>query len=167
MSTSKLPLQSFRLKNFKAVRDSGLIRFTPLTVFIGNNGSGKSSLIEGLEMFQEIGIHGIDESLQPWRGFEHVWNKAVTHKPKKNKEGKLQAANPLTFIFKGRATPFIKKTTAIELSLGMDPEENKVYIHNYHVLSSDYSPNERLMRDGTSGWGTSGTSITFHKNIYI
>ena len=35
-----------RLKNFKAVRDSGEISFTPLTVFIGNNGSGKSSVIE-------------------------------------------------------------------------------------------------------------------------
>src|SRR5437660_384226 len=43
-------LQSFRLKNFKAVRDSGVINFTPLTVFIGGNGSGKSSIIEGLEM---------------------------------------------------------------------------------------------------------------------
>ena len=145
MSSPKLPLQSFRLKNFKAIRDSGIIRFTPLTVLIGNNGSGKSSLIEGLEMFKEIGIHGIDESLQPWRGFEHVWNKAITHKPKKNREGKLQAANPLTFSFKGRATPLIEETTTIELSLGMDPEENKVYIHNYHVLSSNYMPHGRII----------------------
>ena len=44
----KLPLQTFRLKNFKAVRDSGVIRFTPLTVFIGNNGVGKSSIVEGV-----------------------------------------------------------------------------------------------------------------------
>jgi AAA15 family ATPase/GTPase len=42
-----LVLQSFRLKNFKAVRDSRAIRFTPLTVFIGNNGSGKSSSVGG------------------------------------------------------------------------------------------------------------------------
>jgi hypothetical protein len=47
-------LRSFRLKNFKAVRDRGVIRFTPLTVFIGNNGSGKSSIIEGLETSQTI-----------------------------------------------------------------------------------------------------------------
>jgi AAA15 family ATPase/GTPase len=44
-----LMLQSFRLKNFKAVRDSRAIRFTPLTVFIGNNGSGKSNIVEGLD----------------------------------------------------------------------------------------------------------------------
>ena len=36
-------LRSFKLKNFKAVRDSGILRFTPLTVFIGNNGGGLST----------------------------------------------------------------------------------------------------------------------------
>jgi AAA15 family ATPase/GTPase len=40
-------LKSFLLRNFKAVRDSKAIRFTPLTAFIGNNGSGKSSLLRG------------------------------------------------------------------------------------------------------------------------
>ena len=42
-------LNSVRIENFKAVRKSGTVTLTPLTVFIGNNGSGKSSLIEGLE----------------------------------------------------------------------------------------------------------------------
>jgi AAA15 family ATPase/GTPase len=50
----RLPLASFRLHNFMAVRDSGTVRFSPLTVFIGNNGSGKSSLMEGLETFRDI-----------------------------------------------------------------------------------------------------------------
>ena len=47
---SKLSLMTFRLQNFKAVQDSKTIKFTPLTAFIGNNGSGKSSIVEGLEM---------------------------------------------------------------------------------------------------------------------
>jgi AAA15 family ATPase/GTPase len=42
----KPSLISFRVKNFKAVQDSKTIKFTPLTVFIGNNGSGKSSIFE-------------------------------------------------------------------------------------------------------------------------
>ena len=54
----KLPLESFRLKNFKVVRDSGDIEFTPLTVFIGNNGSDKSSIVEGLQTYQRIGKVG-------------------------------------------------------------------------------------------------------------
>lgn len=47
-------LRSFRLKHFKAVRDSGVIRFSPLTVFIGNNGSGKSSITEALETLRKL-----------------------------------------------------------------------------------------------------------------
>jgi predicted ATPase len=67
-------LKSFRLHNFKAVRNSGVVKFTPLTVFIGNNGSGKSSLIEGLETFQTIVTEGLDEAMNRWRGFEFIWN---------------------------------------------------------------------------------------------
>ena len=62
----KLSLFSFRLKNFKAVQDSKTIRFTPLTAFIGNNGSGKSSIIEALETFQSVVLNGLDEAMTPW-----------------------------------------------------------------------------------------------------
>src|SRR5687768_9943607 len=93
----KLPLETFRLQNFKAVRDSGTVTFTPLTVFIGNNGSGKSSLIEGLETFQNIVLHGLDEAFLPWRGFEHIWNKAVSHQLKGNQIGSLERQNPMSF----------------------------------------------------------------------
>jgi predicted ATPase len=74
-----LSLKSFRLKNFKAIRDSGEVRFTPLTVFIGNNGSGKSSIIEGLETFQTLVMNGLDVSMNRWRGFENIRNQAAPH----------------------------------------------------------------------------------------
>ena len=135
MSSAKLPLQSFRLKNFKAIRDSGVIRFTPLTVLIGNNGSGKSSLIEGLEMFQQMALHGIDEAMQPWRGFEHIWNKAVKHDLKKNK----RIGNPLTFKIKGFYKGFMGAATPIqvELSLSMDSQKNTVTIEDLIVMAPE------------------------------
>ena len=68
----KLPLKSFRLKNFKAIRDSGDVKFTPLTVLIGDNGSGKSSLVEGLETYQRIVTQSLDSAMGMWRGLEHV-----------------------------------------------------------------------------------------------
>ena len=70
----KLALKSFRLKNFKAIRDSGVVDFTPLTVLIGDNGSGKSSLVEGLQTYQRIVSDGLDEAMQMWRGFEYIIN---------------------------------------------------------------------------------------------
>lgn len=68
-------LDSLRVSNFKAVRDSGALKFGGLTVLIGNNGSGKSSLIEALETYQRIVTHGLDDAMQRFMGMEHVHNK--------------------------------------------------------------------------------------------
>ncbi len=64
-----------RLQNFKAIRDSKTIPLTPLTALIGYNGSGKSSVVEGLETLQHIVRYGLDAAMQDWRGFEHIWNR--------------------------------------------------------------------------------------------
>lgn len=68
-------LDSIKVKNFKAVRDSGPVKLGPLTAFIGNNGAGKSSLIEALETYQAIVGNGLDEAMQRFMGIEHVQNK--------------------------------------------------------------------------------------------
>ena len=68
-------LNSLRVSNFKAVRDSGTVKLGALTVLIGNNGSGKSSLIEALETYQRIVTHGLDDAMQRFMGMEHVHNK--------------------------------------------------------------------------------------------
>lgn len=73
-----LPIKSFRVKNFKGIRDSGEVRFTPLTVFIGNNGSGKSSLIEALQTYQDIVVNGLDKAMNRWRGFENIHNPPIS-----------------------------------------------------------------------------------------
>ncbi|MDE2821332.1 MAG: ATP-binding protein [Chloroflexota bacterium] len=75
--TKKLALKSFRLKNFKAIHDSGVVKFSPLTVLIGDNGSGKSSLVEGLQTYQRITKDGLDEAMQMWRGFENIVNPPI------------------------------------------------------------------------------------------
>ena len=68
-------LRGFRVKNFKAIQNSGMVTFTPLTVFIGNNGSGKSSLIEAMETYRSIVVDGLDKAMERWLGFEHILNK--------------------------------------------------------------------------------------------
>ncbi len=75
--TSKL--STFRLKNFKAIQNSGVVEFTPLTVLIGDNGSGKSSLVEGLQTYQRIVTDGLDVAMQMWRGFEYIINPPLHH----------------------------------------------------------------------------------------
>ena len=97
----KLAVSALRIKNFKAIRDSGTLKLTPLTVFIGNNGSGKSSIIEALEALQRIAVDGLDEAMNVWRGFEHVWNNSVGHKLVSGKGDKRWHSNPITFSLKG------------------------------------------------------------------
>ncbi len=77
----KLALKSFRLRNFKAIKDSGDVKFTPLTVLIGDNGSGKSSLVEGLQTYQRIVTDGLDAAMQMWRGFEYIVNPPLRDGP--------------------------------------------------------------------------------------
>src|SRR5215510_12565371 len=49
----RLRLERLRVQGFKAVKDSGYVDLQPLTLFIGRNGSGKSSLVEALQWMQD------------------------------------------------------------------------------------------------------------------
>ena len=96
-------LSSLTIENFKAVRNSGTVKLTPITVLIGNNGSGKSSLIEGLETYQETVTRGLDAAIGRWLGFEHVWNKRARHNRKNIGTEDETYENPMVFVLKGRA----------------------------------------------------------------
>ena len=58
-----IALSSFQLRNFKAVRNSGRLKLTPLTAFIGYNGSGKSSIVEALETVRTLVLQGLDQAM--------------------------------------------------------------------------------------------------------
>ena len=95
-------LKSISIKNFKAIRDSKTLKITPLTAFIGNNGSGKSSIVEALQMLKSFALDGIDSALAPWYGFDYIWNKAVKHEVDKKSESDI-LTNSMSFVlnFKG------------------------------------------------------------------
>lgn len=46
-------LTSFRVKNFKAWKDTGDVRLAPITVFFGGNSAGKTSLLQFLLMLRQ------------------------------------------------------------------------------------------------------------------
>jgi predicted ATPase len=81
-----MKLTSIRIKQFKAVDDSGTLKLGPLTAFVGFNGTGKSSIIEACEFLQNYALGGLEAALSPWFGFEHIlWQGA---------ERKRQASSP-------------------------------------------------------------------------
>lgn len=120
---SSLSLSSFKLLNFKAIQDSKIIKFKPLTAFIGNNGSGKSSIIEALESFQTLALQGIDAAMQPWHGFEYIWNRSTRHK------NKPVTANPMIFRLSG-----LSNDKKFKVRLGLSASENydKVKFKEYY-----------------------------------
>jgi predicted ATPase len=97
-------LRSFRLENFKAVQKSGTIPLSPLTVLIGNNGSGKSSLIEGLESYREIIVAGLDTAMKRWYGMGHVWNKHARHNLVASGVANETYENPIRFDACGKTS---------------------------------------------------------------
>lgn len=72
-----MQIKSIAVENFKALRDSGVVKLKPLSVIIGNNGSGKSSLLEAAETYRRVVLEGVDAAMEHWQGFEHVRHKAA------------------------------------------------------------------------------------------
>ncbi len=70
-----MQIKSIAIDNFKAVRRSGTVRLRPLSVIIGNNGSGKSSLLEAVETYVRVLTDGVDVAMEHWQGFEHIQHK--------------------------------------------------------------------------------------------
>ncbi|MGK7873813.1 MAG: AAA family ATPase [Xenococcaceae cyanobacterium] len=114
-------LRSFQLENFKAVRDSKTIKFTPLTVFIGNNGSGKSSIIEGLLTYQSIVRDGLDDAMNYWLGFEYIRNLAVSHSHRQLGTERPYETNPIKF--KIRSQDWLS-----EMAVTIAPGGNELFI---------------------------------------
>jgi predicted ATPase len=111
-------LNSISIENFKAVRKSGTVKLTPLTVFIGNNGSGKSSLLEGLEIYQETVSRGLDAAIERWVGLEPMWNKRAQRNRKHAGTEDGTYENPMVFALKGRG---FRGSFTVRMEISADP----------------------------------------------
>jgi predicted ATPase len=121
MNEHPMALQSVRVRNFKAIVDSRTLRLGSLTVFIGHNGSGKSSLIEALETYQSIVVDGLDVAMQRWLGIEHV-----RHLGAEARERAGKALNAMTFDLSIGAS--LRKSTRLEMSVNNDAAANQMFI---------------------------------------
>lgn len=130
-------LQSVRIRNFKAIVDSKTVKLGPLTVFVGNNGVGKSSLIEGLETYQTIVLGGLDNAMHRWLGIEHA-----RHKGQESKERVGRLIHPIRFEFSLGKKP--RTVSRINMAVNNDPAANRMFISEEHITLADGT---RLERD--------------------
>ena len=125
-----MSLQSLRIRNFKAVVDSKTVKLGPLTAFIGNNGAGKSSLIEALETYQAIVRDGLDMAMQRWLGIEHV-----RHKAQEAKERMGQLVNPISWELALGDSP--RKVRRLSMTVNNDPAANRMFIASERITRLD------------------------------
>ncbi|WP_369417301.1 AAA family ATPase [Leptothrix ochracea] len=123
-------LQSVRVRNFKAIVDSKTVKLGPLTAFIGNNGAGKSSLIEALETYQSIVRDGLDIAMQRWLGIEHA-----RHKGQEVRQRLGEPVNPIQFQLSIGDSP--RKARRIELAVNNDPAGNRMMISAERLSRGD------------------------------
>jgi len=101
MKTRKQAVASLRIRNFKAIKDTGTLKLGGLTVFIGDNGAGKSSVLEALRFLADLARGTLDDAFTPFRGFEHVRWKGGPDRGKRKQAGPdghtsdLEETNPI------------------------------------------------------------------------
>lgn len=146
-----MTLQSVRVRNFKAIVDSRTVRFGPLTVFIGHNGSGKSSLIEALETYQSIVAENLDVAMQRWLGIEYA-----RHLGAEAKERAGKALNAIAFDLSIGASS--RRATLLEMSVNNDAAANQMFIaHEKSTHSNGWFIEKSLER--AEGANEPGRSI--------
>lgn len=144
-------LQSLRVRNFKAIVDSKTVKLGALTAFIGNNGAGKSSLIEALETYQSIVRDGLDIAMQRWLGIEHA-----RHKGQEVKERLGKSVNPISFQL--AIGDSARKLRRIEMTVNNDPAANRMFIATERISRMDGSWTGRDQMGAIQTYG-SGRSI--------
>lgn len=104
-------IERVRIKNFKAITEAD-IRFSSVTAFIGNNGSGKSSVIEALQTLQNCFLYSLSEAFNSrWLGLENVRN--------------AFAKGPIEFEIEGS---YADVKMIYQIAFDVDPEINFYFV---------------------------------------
>jgi predicted ATPase len=127
----KPPLRSFRVENFKSIHDSGRVDFGWLTVFIGNNGVGKSSLVEAIETMRDVTLQGLDDAFRRWRGFEHVWNKSTEPELLERRDHRDSYKQPMRFWFHWRQKSIELR---FQQTISPGPGSNTLFIQREQLI---------------------------------
>lgn len=152
-------LQSVRIRNFKAIIDSKVVKLGPLTAFIGHNGAGKSSLIEALETYQAIVREGLDIAMQRWLGIEHA-----RHKGQEAKERLGEPVNPIDFELALGDSP--RKVSRVKLAVNNDPAANQMFIVDERITLPDKTFAERDSKGAAQTYGK-GRSLLSAPAVYL
>jgi predicted ATPase len=150
------PLRSFRVQNFKSIRDSGPVKFGWLTAFVGNNGVGKSNLIEAVETQRDITLHGVDVAFNRWRGFEHAWSKSTEPKLRVRLGHRDSYTDPMRFRWHWNERIDVNFEQTITKGSG----GNSLFIQHEQLVERSAGETHRCVRDETGEALIDGRVVT-------
>ena len=136
---AKCPIiDNVRVNNYKAICDSKKVSLSPLTVLVGDNGSGKNSLIDALETYSSIVATGLGEGLERQGIFEDILNKKSRREPKLkllfvDGSEETYLDSPLQFSLEFKAG---KERIKTNLAISMSPAGDRIAIVGEQILTS-------------------------------
>lgn len=141
----KPPITSLRIKSFKAIQDTGVLKPRALTAFIGDNGTGKSSVLESLRFLRTLSIGTLDEALAPFGGYEHVhWNAGKRRGHAKPGEGiEFNEFYPLDITLHGHVG---KARASAHVRVSGQNQNVAVFEHESLKVGSDVYERDRTWR---------------------
>jgi len=74
-------LEGLHVRNYRVLRDVHLADLTPLTVLVGPNASGKSTVLDGLSFLAECFDDGMDRAVRRRGGMHELRSRGITAEP--------------------------------------------------------------------------------------
>lgn len=136
----KRPIASLRVRHFKAIKDTGVLKPGGLTVFIGDNGTGKSSVIEALRFVADLAHETLDRALERFGGYEHVRWKGGRRRGHAAPEAPLKEYHPLEITVRGH----VGRVSASAMTRLSGQNQNEVIFESEELKVGS----ERHARDG-------------------
>jgi len=132
-------INSIRIRNFKSLKDSGRIDIRPLTILVGPNNSGKSSVLQALMLLkQSVESAGTDPIIlhgkyMNFGSFEEIiFNQNI--KNNLNITIEVERYPPLFYHY---AKTTIKRMTArritVDFSVGFDEKKGLIYLKKSEI----------------------------------
>ena len=94
-----MQIETLQIKNYRALRDVRLSGLTGRSVFVGANGTGKSTLFDVFGFLQDSLVHNVRQALAKRGGFKEVVSRGSTDPIEISLKFRQDAASPGDVIF--------------------------------------------------------------------
>lgn len=125
-------IESLLIRNFRIFKKIEIQKLSRVNLFVGKNNSGKSCLIEALQVYATQGNPNILYEINSFR--DEYWESVIAEK---NDTSVHEAANPFSYIFHGYSLPEIDGES-IEIGPSEDDSKRlKIRLRAFQIIEDE------------------------------